>query len=67
MSEQDHRGNPTEPPFTVGMRVRVLATGATGTVVEVLRRFATVDVDLGDGVTAEFAYDELMALPRAEA
>ena len=67
MSERDHRGDPKEPPFTVGMRVRVIATGATGTVVEVLRRYSTVDVDLGDGVTAEFDYDELMPLPRAEA
>jgi len=59
MSERDHRDEPAEPPFAVGMRVRVIATGAPGVVVEVLRRFSAVDVDLGDGITAEFEYDEL--------
>ncbi|HEX2572193.1 MAG TPA: hypothetical protein VH877_21795 [Polyangia bacterium] len=67
MSERDHRDGSAEPPFAVGMRVRVIATGATGVVVEVLRRFSAVDVDLGDGVTAEFEYDELVEIPRAEA
>lgn len=67
MSEPNRKGPPAEPPFAVGMRVRVIATGATGVVVEVLRRFSAVDVDLGDGVTAEFEYDELVEIPRAEA
>lgn len=67
MSDRDRKDEPAEPPFAVGMRVRVIATSATGVVVEVLRRYATVDVDLGDGVTAEFEYDELMEVPRAEA
>jgi len=56
-----------EPPFVVGDRVRVVATGATGVVVEVLRRDAVVDVDLGDGITAEFAYDELAPVGYGEA
>jgi hypothetical protein len=67
MSDRDRRDVPAEPPFAVGTRVCVIATGATGVVVEVLRRFAAVDVDLGDGVTAEFSYDELVEIPRAEA
>lgn len=58
---------PGEPPFTAGDRVRVLASGATGVVVEVLRRHGTVDVDLGDGITAEFTYDELAPVGRGEA
>ncbi len=46
-------------PFAEGDRVRVRATGAEGVVVEVSRRHRTVDVDLGDGVTAELSWDEV--------
>ncbi len=42
-----------------GARVRVRATGVEGVVVEVSRRHRTVDVDLGDGITAEFSWDEV--------
>jgi hypothetical protein len=43
----------------VGMRVSVVATGAVGVIVEIFPRHRSVDVDLGDGVTAEFGYDEV--------
>jgi hypothetical protein len=43
----------------LGQRVRVRATGAEGVVVEVSRRHRTADVDLGDGITAEFDWEEL--------
>lgn len=43
----------------VGDSVRVIATRATGVVVEVSRRHQTADVDLGDGVTAELDWEEL--------
>jgi hypothetical protein len=46
----------------VGDRVRVRATGAEGVVVEVSRRHQSADVDLGDGITAELAWDELELL-----
>jgi len=42
-----------------GSRVRVRATGVEGVVVEVSRRHRTVDLDLGDGITAEFTWDEV--------
>jgi hypothetical protein len=58
----------TLPPFKVGDYVRVVATGAIGVVVELSRRHATADVDLGDGITAELAWDELEPVtPRAPA
>ena len=47
-----------------GARVRVRATGVEGVVVEVSRRHRTVDLDLGDGITAEFTWDEVA--PAAE-
>ena len=50
-------------PFAVGSRVRVMATDAPGTIVEVSRRFRTADVDLGDGITAELDWDDLELLP----
>jgi hypothetical protein len=43
----------------VGDQVRVVATRATGVVVEVSRQYLTADVDLGDGVTAELEWEEL--------
>ena len=46
-----------------GARVRVRVTGVEGVVVEVSRRYRTVDVDLGDGITAEFAWDEVEPVP----
>jgi hypothetical protein len=46
-----------------GARVRVRATGVEGVVVEVSRRYQTVDVDLGDGITAEFGWDEVESVP----
>lgn len=42
-----------------GAHVRVRASGAVGVVVEVFRRWRTVDVDLGDGVVAELGWDEV--------
>ena len=42
-----------------GARVVVRATGVEGVVVEVSRRHRTVDLDLGDGITAEFGWDEV--------
>ena len=47
----------------VGSRVRVRATGVVGLVVEVFRRQQSADVDLGDGITAELAWEELEAVP----
>jgi len=55
----------TEPP-ALWSRVRVIATGAEGTVVEVSRRHRTADVDLGDDIVAEFAWDELEPVPRID-
>lgn len=55
----------TEAP-ELWTRVRVVATGAEGTVVEVSRRQRTADVDLGDGITAEFAWGELELVPRID-
>jgi hypothetical protein len=52
-----------EPP-ELWSRVRVVATGAEGTVVEVSRRHKTADVDLGDDITAEFSWDEIEPAPR---
>jgi hypothetical protein len=42
-----------------GARVVVRATGVEGVVVEVSRRHRTVDLDLGDGITAELTWDEV--------
>jgi hypothetical protein len=50
----------------VWSRVRVVATGAEGTVVEVSRRHKTADVDLGDGITAELGWHELEPVPRPD-
>jgi hypothetical protein len=47
-------------------RVRVVATGAEGTVVEVSRRHKTADVDLGDGIVAELPWEELEPVPRLD-
>ena len=55
----------TEPP-DLWSRVRVIATGAEGTVVEVSRRHRTADVDLGEGIIAELAWDELEPVPRQD-
>lgn len=52
-----------ENPYAVGSRVVVLATGAVGTVVEVSRKDRWVDVDLGDGITVEFNWDEIEPMP----
>jgi hypothetical protein len=58
----------TAPPFNVGDYVRVVATGAIGVVVELSRRHATADVDLGDCIIAELRWDELEpVVPRAPA
>ena len=51
---------PTQAPaLTLGRVVRVRKTGAEGPIVEVSRRHQTVDVDLGDGIVAEFSFDEV--------
>jgi hypothetical protein len=55
----------TEAP-ELWTRVRVVATDAVGTVVEVSRRHRTADVDLGDGITAEFDWAEIEPLPRLD-
>ena len=55
----------TEPP-PLWSRVRVIATGAEGTVVEVSRRHRTADVDLGDDIVAEFGWHELELVPRTD-
>jgi hypothetical protein len=47
------------PPYKVGDNVRVRATGAVGSVVEVIPKWQSLDVDLGDGITAEFTWDEV--------
>jgi len=52
-------------PLVPGTRVRVRATGAEGVVVEVSRRHQTVDLDLGDGITAELSWDEVEAIPES--
>jgi hypothetical protein len=55
------------PPFIVGAAVRVRATGAVGTVVEVSLRHRTADLDLGDGIVAEMGWDEIELAPAADA
>jgi hypothetical protein len=50
-------------PFAIGERVRVRATGAVGTVEEISVRRRTMDVDLGDGIVAEFTWDEIEEAP----
>jgi len=49
--------------FVIGIRVRIVSTGAEGVIVEVFRRHRSADVDLGDGVIAEMPWDELEPLP----
>lgn len=52
-----------EPALSLGRLVRVRKTGAEGPIVEISRRNRTVDVDLGDGITAEFDFDEIEIVP----
>ena len=50
-----------------GDLVRVVTTGAIGRVVEVDSRYKTAEVDLDDGIYADFGWDEITVLPRAQA
>jgi hypothetical protein len=52
-----------EPALSPGRRVRVRKTGAEGPIIELSRRNRTVDVDLGDGIVAEFSFDEIELVP----
>ena len=47
----------------LGDRVRVRATGAIGTVVEIFTRHLSADVDLGDGIIAELDWAEIEPAP----
>jgi hypothetical protein len=50
-----------------GDLVRVIATGALGTVVSVDSRHQMCEVDLDDGIFADFKWDEVSIVPRAQA
>lgn len=52
-------GDLLPPWLRVGALVRVVATGAMGEVVEVSIRRRSADVDLGGGVVAELAWNDL--------
>lgn len=56
-------GPTQEPALAPGRRVRVRKTGAEGPIVEISRRHRTADVDLGDGIVAEFSFDEIELVP----
>jgi hypothetical protein len=60
--EPEKRKKPRE-----GDLVRVIATGALGTVVSIDSRHQTAEIDLDDGIFADFKWDELSIVPRAQA